>query len=166
MADKSSFTAEEWKTLVEAPMLAGVAVTAADPSGLWGMLKESFATGGALAKVKADAAANPLIKAVVAEYDSAEGRAVARDGLKARLSGSKPAEVTARAVAGLGEAAAILEAKAQGDAPAVRRWLASISQSVAEAASEGGFLGFGGVQVSDAEKATLDQVAAALKLTT
>ena len=48
----------------------------------------------------------------------------------------------------------------------MRRWLASISQSVAEAASEGGFLGFGGVQVSDAEKATLDQVAAALKLTT
>ena len=113
---------------------------------------------------KADAAANPLIKAIVADYDSAEGRGIARDGLKARLGGSKPAEVTAKAVAGLGEASAILEAKAPEDAPAVRRWLASISRAVAEASKEGGFLGFGGVQVSDAEKATLDQVAAALKL--
>jgi hypothetical protein len=166
MADKSSFTAEEWHALVEAPMLAGIAVTAADPSGLWGTLKESFATGGALAKIKADAAANPLIKAIVADYDSAEGRGIARDGLKARLSGGKAAGITAKAVAGLGEASAILEAKAPGDAPAVRAWLASISQAVAEASNEGGFLGFGGVQVSDAEKATLDQVAAALKLTT
>ena len=28
-------------------MLASIAVTAAEPSGLWGMLKESFAAGGA-----------------------------------------------------------------------------------------------------------------------
>jgi hypothetical protein len=48
----------------------------------------------------------------------------------------------------------------------VRTWLASISRGVAEASKEGGFLGFGGVQVSDAEKATLDQVATALKVTT
>jgi hypothetical protein len=37
---------------------------------------------------------------------------------------------------------------------------------VANASSEGGFLGFGGVQVSDAEKATLDEISKALKLTT
>jgi hypothetical protein len=164
MADKSSFTAAEWQALVEAPMLAGMAVTAADPSGLWGMLKESFATGEALAKVKADAAANPLIKAIVAEYGSAEGRGIARDGLKERLAGSRPAEISAKAVTGLAEASAILEAKAPEDAAAVRAWLASISREVALASKEGGFLGFGGVQVSDAEKATLDQVAAALKL--
>jgi hypothetical protein len=166
MADKSSFTPEEWKALLEAPMLAGVAVTAADPSGLWGMLKESFAAGGALAKIKADAGANPLIKAIVAEYDSAEGRGIARDGLKAQLAGSKPGDVTAKAVAALGNVSAILQAKAPQDAAAVQAWLASISRGVAEASKEGGFLGFGGVQVSDAEKATLDQVAAALKVTT
>jgi hypothetical protein len=36
---------------------------------------------------------------------------------------------------------------------------------VAEAASEGSFLGFGGVRVSEAEKATLDDIAAALGTT-
>jgi len=37
-----------------------------------------------------------------------------------------------------------------------------VSQAVAEAASEGGFLGFGGVKVSEAEKATLAEITTAL----
>ena len=50
MANKASFTPEEWEQLLESPMLASMAVTAAEPSGLWGMLKESFAAGGTLAR--------------------------------------------------------------------------------------------------------------------
>jgi hypothetical protein len=41
MTDKSTFTPEEWKLLLESVMMAGIAVTAAEPSGLWGLLKES-----------------------------------------------------------------------------------------------------------------------------
>jgi hypothetical protein len=41
------------------------------------------------------------------------------------------------------------------DATAFKTWLRQISQHVAEAAKEGGFLGIGGVTVSEAEKATL-----------
>ena len=37
-----------------------------------------------------------------------------------------------------------------------------MSKNVAEASSEGGFLGIGGVQVSDAEKATLADISRAL----
>jgi len=33
-----------------------------------------------------------------------------------------------------------------------------ISTNVAEASKEGGFLGFGGIAVSDAEKATLSEI--------
>jgi hypothetical protein len=36
------------------------------------------------------------------------------------------------------------------------------SKSVVDASSEGGFLGLGGVQVSDAEKATLADISKAL----
>jgi hypothetical protein len=164
MADKASFTPEEWKQLLESPMLASMAVTAAEPSGLWGMLKESFAAGGTMAKVKSDAGANELIKAVVADFDTSEGRGAARDGLQARLSGSKPAEVKDKAIAGLREVSALLDAKAPADAAAFKTWLQTIGQHVAEAAKEGGFVGFGGVQVSDAEKATLAEIAQALKM--
>ena len=57
----------------------------------------------------------------------------------------------------------MLDAKAPGDAAAFKDWLRQISQSTAEAASEGGGLfGIGGVQVSDAEKATLTEISTAL----
>jgi hypothetical protein len=45
MADKSNFTPDEWKLLLESVTMAGIAVSAADPSGLWGLLKESFVEG-------------------------------------------------------------------------------------------------------------------------
>ena len=42
MTDKSNFTPDEWKLLLESVMTAGIAVTAADPSGLWGSAKGEF----------------------------------------------------------------------------------------------------------------------------
>ncbi len=58
----------------------------------------------------------------------------------------------------------ILSAKAPGDSAAFKNWLRQISQNVAEASSEGGFLGFGGVVVSDSEKATVSEISRVLKL--
>ena len=52
MAEKSTFTPDEWKTLLESVMAPGLAITAAEPSGLWGLLQESFASGNMLAKTK------------------------------------------------------------------------------------------------------------------
>src|SRR5262249_7656344 len=145
--------------------MAGIAVTAAEPSGLWGMLKESFAGGSALMQAKMDPESNPLIKAVVADFETAEGQTAARDGLKEKLTGGKPAEIKAQCIETLRQAGAVLDAKAPGDAAAFKGWLRQISQHVAEAAKEGGFLGIGGVPVSEAEKATLTEISSALGLT-
>ena len=164
MADKSSFTSDEWKTLLESVMAAGLAVTAAEPHGIWGLLQESFASGKALAKAKMDTAANPLVKAVVEDFATSEGRTTSRDGLQEQLSGKKPAELKSACIEILGKVDGILSAKAPADAAAFKTWLRQISQSVAEAATEGGFLGIGGVLVSDAEKATLAEISSALKL--
>ena len=51
-----------------------------------------------------------------------------------------------------------------GHAAAFKSWLRQISQHVAEASNEGGFLGIGGVPVSEAEKATLTEISSAPKL--
>src|SRR4051812_35549895 len=48
--------------------------------------------------------------------------------------------------------ASLLDTKAPQEAMAFKRWLREVAQKAAEAANEGGFLGFGGVAVSDAEK--------------
>jgi hypothetical protein len=63
----------------------------------------------------------------------------------------------------LKQAAAIVDAKAPSDASAFKSWLRHTAQAVAEASTEGGgFLGVGGVPVSEAEKATLAQISAKL----
>ncbi len=158
MADKSSFTPDEWHTILMSPTIASMAITAADPSGLWGMIKESFASGTALVTAKTDPDANQLVKSVVADFETADGRGELKDALKARFSGTKPDEVVPSALAVLADVARLLDAKAPEDAAPFKNWLAEISQKVAEASKEGGFLGFGGVRISDAEKATLADI--------
>jgi hypothetical protein len=138
--------------------------TAAEPHGLWGLLQESFAGGTELAKAKMNPGANALIKAVVADFGTTEGRSIARDGLKEKFTGSKPAEIKAKCIETLRQVAAVVDTKAPGDATAFKTWLRQISQHVAEAAKEGGFLGIGGVAVSEAEKATLTEISNALKI--
>jgi hypothetical protein len=164
MADKTSFTSGEWSQVLESVMLSGMAVTAADPSGLLGMLKESMATGRSLVSAKSDPQANDLVRAVAAEFQTSEGRKAARDRLHATLKGSKAIDVRAKSIAALQEVAALIDAKAPGDARGFKAWLHNIAEDAAEASSEGGFLGFGGVKVSDAEKATLGEVSTALGL--
>ena len=154
MAKKESFTPEEWTKVLESSMLAGMAVTAAEPSGLWGSMKEAFASSAVLAKSRQDPGATELVKTVIAEFESPEGRA--------KLQEANAAEIVKRSLENLREVSAILDAKAPGDAAAYKAWLQGISQKVAEAAKEGGTLGFGGVQVSDAEKLALEDIAKAL----
>jgi len=163
MADKTNFTKDEWTLLLESPMLAGMAVTMADPSGLWGLMKETLAGGSAIAHAVTDTGANALVKAVATDFTSSEGRTAARDGLKAKFAGGQAAEIKAKSVNSLREVSALLGAKAPSDAAAFKTWLRQISEKTADAASEGGgLLGIGGVQVSDAEKATLAEVSNAL----
>ena len=111
-----------------------------------------------------DPGTDALIKAVVNDFGTAEGRSVTRDGRNAKMKGSKPAEIKEKCVDILRQAAAVLDAKAPDDAVAFKGWLRQISQHVAEASKEGGFLGIGGVAVSEAEKATLAEISSALKL--
>jgi hypothetical protein len=161
VADKATFSQDEWNKLLESVMMAGISVTAADPSGLWGLMKEGMTTGWALLEAK-NTGTNELIKAVADGFGEAEGRSAARDEVRAKFSGAKFPEVKEKAIATLREAAAIVDAKAPSDAPAFKSWLQQIAQKTAEASTEGGFLGFGGIPVSDAEKATLAEVSAAL----
>ncbi|MGH6825082.1 hypothetical protein [Methyloceanibacter sp.] len=162
MANKQNFTREEWTKVLESPMVVGVAVSAAEPSGLWGTLKEAAASSSALASAKLDTHSNELIKAVIADFETSEGRSDIQKAMRERFAGAKPDDCVQRSLASLREVSAILDAKAPDDAAAFKAWLRNISQKVAEAAVEGTFLGFGGVRVSDAETATLRDIAKAL----
>lgn len=162
MANQASFTPEEWARVVGSPMVAGLAITAADPSGLWGLLKEAMSGGWVLLEAKQDANANPLVKAVADGLSNSQTRTAARDWLGSRFKGAQAADLKGRALQELRDVAQILDAKAPEDAAAFKLWLQHVAEKAAEAGNEGGFLGFGGVQVSEAEKATLAEISATL----
>ena len=121
MSDKSNFTPDEWKLLLESVMMAGIAVTAAEPSGLWGLLKECFTSGTELMKAGTDSGSNPLIKAIVADFQTGEGRSTARDGLKEKFLSIKPPEIKAKSIDALRQVAALIDAKAPADAATAPR---------------------------------------------
>ncbi len=162
MAGKADFTPDEWQALLGSPLVVGVAILAADPGSIFGMLKESMASARALVAASKDPSVDALIKAVATDFETSEGRRLAQQAVTEAVGGDKPADIRPRAVETLKRVSAILDAKAPADSLAFRTWLAGVAKTAAEAASEGGFLGFGGVQVSDAEKATLADIAGAL----
>jgi hypothetical protein len=159
MATKQDFTAEEWKQVQRAPFMAGLAVVAASPSGPFGVVKEMFAVGKMLGQVKAQGSSNELIKALVADIESGAKDLSAPEELKGKTAD----QVKSYAIGSLRQVAALLEKKAKSDeAQGFNQWLVSVAQKVAEAAKEGGFLGFGGTQVSEQEAATVRELSTAL----
>src|SRR5918993_3532138 len=111
MASKANFTPEEWVRVVASPMVAGMAITAADPSGLWGLLKEALSSGWALLDAKRNEGANPLVKQVVDDITAPEMRAAARERLQAQFKGVAIGDLKNKAVEELRSVAAIVEAK-------------------------------------------------------
>ena len=134
MATKADFTPDEWKLLLQSPLIAGVAISAADPSGIIGMMRESMASARALIQAKTDPNADALVKAVGSEFETSEGRGLAQDGVKTAITGAKtPAEIVAKALDALKAASAVLDAKGGPDAMPFKTWLAGVAKSVAEA---------------------------------
>ncbi|RTZ98357.1 MAG: hypothetical protein DSY90_04390 [Deltaproteobacteria bacterium] len=155
---KEDFTAEEWQTLFNAPSMAGLAVTAASPSGPIGVMKEMFSVGMSLADLVKKKSDNTLIQALVEDVKKRGTKPKKPENVK------NMEEVKTYALQQLQTAADILDKKNAGDeGEEFKSWLIDISQRTAEAAKEGGFLGFGGERVSSEEKAALNEISAILK---
>lgn len=164
MAKKDDFTKDQWDKILQAPLLAGFAVSAGDPGGFIGMIQESMASASALAAAKADAGADELVRAVVDDLLTPDARTAARERIRLLIQGCALTEIKVRALEELRATAAILDAAAPEEARPFKNWLNQIANLVAEAATEGGFLGFGGERVSAAEHATLAEISAALSV--
>jgi len=159
MATKADFTADEWNQIQRAPFMAGLAVVAASPSGPFGVMKELFAVGKMLGEVKLQGTSNELIKALVADIETG-----AKDlNAPAELKGKTPDQVKSYAIDSCRQVGLLVEKKIKPDeAEGFKQWLVSAAQKVAEAAKEGGFLGFGGTRVSEQEAATIKELSTTL----
>jgi hypothetical protein len=165
MSTKADFSAEEWKLVLRSPLMAGLAVVAASPSGPLGVLREMFAVGKLVHETRAQADAaggltNDLLRSLVAELASPDARTQLD---VSELRGVPPPQLHGHALEACRAVAALVDRKAsREEADGVKRWLVSIAQRTAEAAKEGGFLGIGGTRVSESETTAIRDVARAL----
>lgn len=132
MAGSANFTPDEWSRVLASPMVASAAITLADPSGLWGLLKEGMTGGWALLKAKQNANTNPLVKAVAEAFTNGDTRTSARGHVQTVFQGSEAARLKERAVEELRAVASIVDTKAPEDAAAFKSWLQNIAKNAAE----------------------------------
>jgi hypothetical protein len=153
MTTKSSFPEDEWTRVVRAPFIAGLAISLADPGGPIEAAKETMAT------IKS--ATNPPSREQLLAEVALELQALTQQHQNP-LKGYKPARGEApgeQILEELRAVVAIIAARATPDeTTAFKTWLLVTAQAAADAAKDGGFMGFGAKQVSDGEQAMLDRL--------
>jgi hypothetical protein len=157
MTTKADFTDEEWIRVRRAPFVAGMAISLADPGGPIEVARETMAS--------IRSASMPPNEEELLLSVSNDIHALVKKKQNP-LGDFKPKTAALAGQEVIDELRAVNEivtAKATPDeAAAFRRWLMATAQAAADAAKEGGFMGFGAEQVSKGEQAMLDQLAKAL----
>ncbi len=149
MTKKAEFNADEWSTVVEGPVLAGLRVVASHRGGTF---RESLAIG----KVYTEARQNHGDSELLDEL-AASPPAVQPDQVRAK--GDIPRVADER----LREALRIIGEKGTPEElEAYKRFVLAVAEAAAKAHKEGGFIGIGGKEISPEEQTALDELAATL----
>jgi hypothetical protein len=156
MATKADFTEEEWTRLGRAPVVAGMAISLADPGGPIETIKESSAALRTVLEAAQSGAYGEFVQAAARDFaDKAKQRQNPMAGFKPKGAAAGE-EVLAelRAVNAL-----LVEKTTSEEREHFREWLRTAAQRAATAAKEGGFLGFRAELVSEREQQMLDRLA-------
>ena len=159
MTSKADFTEDEWTRLKRGPFVAGMAISLADPGGPIEVAKETTATLKTVREAADSGGRGELVEAIAKDV-VAETRE-----RKNPLHDFKPRGALAgqEIVDELEEVNRIVSGKATPEAAdAYRDWLRAAAREAADAAKEGGFLGFRAERVSEGEQRMLDKLAAVL----
>ncbi|GCE23003.1 hypothetical protein [Dictyobacter kobayashii] len=162
------FNQQEWQTLVATPIQVSLAMMSVSPTGLIGMVQEAMAIGKSIQALQAQGNTSPLLAQLGQQLtkgleDMRAGRQSPFGDIRQATQNPEMARNTA--LSSSQRSAAILERTSPRDAVIYKQFVYSFAYNVAAAAREGGFLGlFGGEQISQAENAFLNEIAAALRL--
>ena len=146
MTSKAAFNAEEWQTVVEGPVLAGLRVVAASRGGT---IRESLAVAKVYAAAREKQDDSELLDALVASPPAVDAHEVReRGGDIATVSSDR-----------LREALRLLSEKATPEeVEEYKAFVVEVARTAAEAHKEGGFIGIGGKPISEEEQAALDEI--------
>jgi hypothetical protein len=156
MTTKADFTEEEWARLGRAPLVAGMAISLADPGGPIETLKESTAALQTVLEAARSGTYGDFVQAVARDFaEKARSRQNPMAGFKPKGRGAGEEVLTElRGVNGL-----LVEKTTPDEREQFREWLKTAAQRAAKAAKEGGFLGFRAELVSEREQQMLDRLA-------
>ena len=153
MTAKSDFDPDEWARIVRAPMMAGLAITLADPGGPIEAAKETMAT---MRSATSPPSREQLLSDVALDVQQMVQHK------QNPLHGYQPSKDVPAGEQVIDELRAVhdlVRAKATPEeSAAFGAWLISSGQAAADAAKEGGFMGFHAVRVSEREEAMLDRL--------
>lgn len=150
MTRKADFNAEEWSLVLEGPLMAGMLVIAADRGGT---LRETVSLARAYAEARQQHGSGELLDEIVASNPQIDPARV-----------RSPEELRTTGLQRVREAVDLVRRKATPEeVGAYTRFIETLADKVAHAHREGGVLGVGGKEVSDSERAALDDIAAALR---
>ncbi|HKE67848.1 MAG TPA: hypothetical protein VKB55_01255 [Nocardioidaceae bacterium] len=155
MTTKSDFPEDEWSRIVRAPFVAGLAISLADPGGPIEAAKETMAT---LRSATNPPSREQLVTEIALDIQAqVQQKQNPLRGYRPTTEGEAPSGeqvlTELRAVHEMVAAKATAEETA-----AFGRWIVATAQAAANAAKEGGFLGFHAERVSKGEQAMLDEV--------
>ena len=161
MTIKADFTDDEWTRIKRAPFVAGMAISLADPGGPIEAFKETSATLKSVLAVADGGERGPFVGEIAGDVKEA-----AQQHHQNPLGGFKPAKASTAGVEIIDELRAVnrsvTEKASPEEAEAFRAWLLDVAQAAADAAKEGGFMGFHAERVSEGEQRMLDSLREAL----
>jgi hypothetical protein len=148
MTAKSDFTEEEWKTILEAPPSAGLIVILSDRGG---SIRETFSMASAYTEARKQRGESELLDEIASAKPETD-----------RTRAGSPEELKQHNLDNVRQAVALLRTKARDEeVEEFSKFVLALAERVAEARKEG-FLGLSGERVSDAERAAIDEIKAAL----
>jgi hypothetical protein len=155
MTTKADFTDEEWARLERAPVVAGMAISLADPGGPIEVVKESAAVIRTVTEAAQSGGGGELVDSVAASFtEKAKQRQNPMGDFKPK--GAMAGQAILDELQAVND---LLTQKATPEeAAAFRNWLLTAAKRASEAAKEGGFMGFKAERVSEGEQQMLDKL--------
>jgi len=153
VAVKNRFDKEQWAQVRSSPLAAAAAVIFASPSGMGGAAREVGSALAAIAEHAEKAAATSMLT-------TAFSSGLNVDSFSQFTANTSRSSIL-QTIASAASAVDMLNADEAQD---FKSMIMDVAQKTAEASKEGGFLGFGGTKISDAEAAVLEEIRRTLAL--
>lgn len=153
------FTDTEWNMLMTASEVASFYISLSSPSNMFGVVKEMMASTNQIIDAIRNSSGNSLVNEVASDIKRYIDQGVKIDS---PLFSGAPETREEACLTFFRDLSTLLTQKVPDDAEGFKKWVYESAKKSAEAASEGGFLGFGGEKVNTAEQDALKKLALVL----